>query len=257
MRRQTRKNVMQKKNNPGDNLRRYIKDVAGAFEQMKETSHTISLQNEQLRAERELMQQIIDHIPAWLMIISAEDFHVRWMNGRMEEASGLKASESKPLSLIDNIHEDDQYHVRRIIDFLHAHPGQCYRVLLRVVNTWGDVHYLNLTASVFQRGRSGVIKRIFVTAIDVTKLQETEKDLKRVLRELAAIRLENSDHHITRREMDVLRLIAKEKSTKQIADELDISIPTVETHRRNLLRKVEVKNTAGLIRFAMENMLLE
>ncbi len=61
---------------------------------------------------------------------------------------------------------------------------------------------------------------------------------------------------ITRREYDILRLIAKEFSTKQIAEELNISVPTVETHRRNLLRKVGVKNTAGLVRFAVEQMIV-
>jgi DNA-binding NarL/FixJ family response regulator len=55
------------------------------------------------------------------------------------------------------------------------------------------------------------------------------------------------------RELEVLKLICEEKNTQEIADELFISYNTVETHRANILLKVGVKNTAGLVRWAIEN----
>lgn len=62
---------------------------------------------------------------------------------------------------------------------------------------------------------------------------------------------------ITQREKEVLRLVAKECSNQEIADQLFISLRTVETHRYNLLQKLDVKNTAGLLRAATEMGLLE
>ncbi len=62
---------------------------------------------------------------------------------------------------------------------------------------------------------------------------------------------------LSARELEVLRLIAKEYTTPQIADALFISAHTVKSHRKNLLSKLQVKNAAGLIRFAVENELLE
>ncbi|MCL4156078.1 UNVERIFIED_CONTAM: hypothetical protein GTU68_010117 [Idotea baltica] len=56
----------------------------------------------------------------------------------------------------------------------------------------------------------------------------------------------------TRREKEVLELVAKGKTTKEIAEELFISIKTVETHRSNLLSKFEVKNMISLLKLAME-----
>ncbi len=53
---------------------------------------------------------------------------------------------------------------------------------------------------------------------------------------------------ITRREKEILHLIGAGFSTKQIADQLFISINTVQTHRSNLLRKLQVKNSMELIR---------
>ena len=55
------------------------------------------------------------------------------------------------------------------------------------------------------------------------------------------------------REIDVLKEICQEKNTQEIADTLFISHNTVETHRANLLLKVGVKNTAGLVKWAIEN----
>lgn len=57
---------------------------------------------------------------------------------------------------------------------------------------------------------------------------------------------------LSRREKDVLRLILEECTTQEIADKLFISFGTVETHRRNMLIKTGVRNTAGLVRTAIE-----
>ncbi|MAZ73886.1 MAG: DNA-binding response regulator [Flavobacteriaceae bacterium] len=61
---------------------------------------------------------------------------------------------------------------------------------------------------------------------------------------------------LSRREKDVLRLILEECTTQEIADKLFISFGTVETHRRNMLIKTGARNTAGLVRTAIEYNLL-
>lgn len=62
---------------------------------------------------------------------------------------------------------------------------------------------------------------------------------------------------ISRREKQVLQLIVDEFTTAEIAEKLFISFGTVETHRRNLLIKLGARNTAGLVRVALEYGLLE
>ena len=61
---------------------------------------------------------------------------------------------------------------------------------------------------------------------------------------------------LTRREKHVLALIAEGKTTNIIAEELFISPLTVETHRRNLMQKLEVSNAASLIKIAVEQKLI-
>ena len=62
---------------------------------------------------------------------------------------------------------------------------------------------------------------------------------------------------LSRREKEILGLIVNERTTAEIAEALFISVGTVETHRRNLLTKLGVRNTAGLVRTAVENRLLD
>lgn len=63
--------------------------------------------------------------------------------------------------------------------------------------------------------------------------------------------------HLTEREIEVLRLISLEYSSNEIAKKLFISLSTVETHRRNLFQKVNVKNVIGLVKFAIQNGLVD
>lgn len=62
---------------------------------------------------------------------------------------------------------------------------------------------------------------------------------------------------LSQRELEILNLIGKEYSSQEIADKLFISFHTVESHRANLMHKAGVKNTAGLIRWAVENDFLD
>ncbi len=63
--------------------------------------------------------------------------------------------------------------------------------------------------------------------------------------------------HLTIRETEIIRLIEKEQSNKQIADTLFISERTVETHRKNIFRKTKTSGLIGLIKYAYENRLIE
>ena len=62
---------------------------------------------------------------------------------------------------------------------------------------------------------------------------------------------------LTEREIEILRLVAEGLTNKEIGEKLFISHRTVDTHRTNLMRKLEVNNIAGLISFAIKNKLIE
>ena len=67
----------------------------------------------------------------------------------------------------------------------------------------------------------------------------------------------NTILHLTSREIEVIKLIANEFSTNEIAKVLCISMPTVESHRRNLMQKLNVKSIAGVVKYAMRHGLVK
>lgn len=66
----------------------------------------------------------------------------------------------------------------------------------------------------------------------------------------------NEQPRLTGREIEILKLIAQEYSNAAIADTLFISERTVETHRKNMMRKTNNKTIVGMLRYAMEHKLL-
>ncbi|HEV2500084.1 MAG TPA: response regulator transcription factor [Terriglobia bacterium] len=61
---------------------------------------------------------------------------------------------------------------------------------------------------------------------------------------------------LTARERQVLQLVAEGKTTKEVASLLDVSVKTAETHRANLMKKLDIHETAGLVRYAIRTGLI-
>lgn len=70
-------------------------------------------------------------------------------------------------------------------------------------------------------------------------------------------RIKKKQCRLSEREAEVLQLVAEGKANKQIAAELSISIKTVEKHRQHLMEKLNIHDTAGLTRYAVETGAIE
>lgn len=63
--------------------------------------------------------------------------------------------------------------------------------------------------------------------------------------------------NLTPREREIVQLVAEGKSTKEVAVTLNISVKTAETHRSNIMRKLEVHSVSELVRYAVKNHMVE
>jgi DNA-binding NarL/FixJ family response regulator len=72
----------------------------------------------------------------------------------------------------------------------------------------------------------------------------------------ATVNKKNNVPLLTKREKEILKMVAEGMTNQQIAGSLFLSIDTVDTHRKNLYSKLEVNNVASLVRFAIENDLI-
>ena len=66
-----------------------------------------------------------------------------------------------------------------------------------------------------------------------------------------------TSNELTKRENEVLKLVALSKTNAEVAEELFISVKTVETHKNNILSKLGLRNTADLVRYAIKNNIIE
>ena len=67
----------------------------------------------------------------------------------------------------------------------------------------------------------------------------------------------NSNIHLTRKEFDIIRLIARGLTTKEIAAKDFLSVHTVNTHRKNILKKLGINNTSELIMYAVKTGIID
>lgn len=63
--------------------------------------------------------------------------------------------------------------------------------------------------------------------------------------------------HLTRREIEIIKKIAEDKNNQEIADEFMISLRTVETHRRNIMQKLNAKSVVSVLKYASQHKLID
>ncbi len=131
-----------------------------------------------------------------------------------------------------------------------------------VLSTYSDEEYI---LSAFEAGALGYLPKDtdedqFLAAIktvadgDVYYTKEVSDILTKSL--IKQKRTIDDPLELTEREKEILKLIVDGLSNKEIADQLFISVRTVDTHRRNIMDKIEAKNTAELVRKAIEDKLV-
>ncbi|MFT3681602.1 MAG: response regulator transcription factor [Ferruginibacter sp.] len=110
---------------------------------------------------------------------------------------------------------------------------------------------------ILQQGVMGYLLKdaspeIIVEAIETVHggEQYIQEQLRQQL--LSSLSSHSTKQIVTRREREILQLIVDEFTNQEIADKLYLSLRTVENHRNNLLQKLQVKNTAGLVKVAIQ-----
>lgn len=82
--------------------------------------------------------------------------------------------------------------------------------------------------------------------------EEVLQEMERV----SDLKKENAEVNLTTREIEIIQLIEKELSNKQIAEKLFLSERTIETHRKNIFRKTNTGSVIGLVKYAYEHKLI-
>ncbi len=128
-----------------------------------------------------------------------------------------------------------------------------------MLTAFEDLHHVELALSVGADGylTKGVSSNIIQEAVlkVVNGERVFSKSIMKLIRDQRMTYDQTNDENValTKRENEILKLVAEGKSNKQIAEELQLSVRTVETHRHNLIKKLGIKNASQLVKFAVLN----
>ncbi len=148
------------------------------------------------------------------------------------------------------------------IDLCKMIRRQHEEVKVIAFSSFDDTHYIK---QALRNGASGYVlknadQQTIKTAIQTVAEggEYIDESVKRLLIHESITGQRRSIYEIplTKREKEILKLIAEENTNQQVADTLFISLRTVETHRLNITQKLGVKNTAGLVKEAIKRGLI-
>jgi len=180
------------------------------------------------------------------------------LNGQ-EVLDWFEKNDSDVLILDINMPELDGIEVLKVLETKAAKPK------IIVLSSYDDV---KLVKEVLQIGAQGFVPKKsagehIVNAINKVANDEqyyTDDIKEKMMQALLNRPLKDKGSQdgvlmtsLTKREKEILKFVAQQYSTREIAEELHISESTVETHRKNLMKKLKVKNSVGLAIFALKN----
>jgi DNA-binding NarL/FixJ family response regulator len=179
---------------------------------------------------------------------------IEWMGHASNAASCLSfLQHEKPDVILMDINLPDKSGIELCLEVKEKYPS----IYILGLSTFNQQSFIE---KMIANGASGYILKN-ATQQELMEGIKTVTKGKQYLSFDAAIAvrknvLENEMPIITRREKEVLELIANGMTNSEIASALFISITTVDTHRKNLLAKFNARNTASLVKIAMQLHLL-
>lgn len=203
------------------------------------------------------IEAVAERMPGVIIIHRIPDMAIEYMSPLGLKLINLSLDEIREISAKEyyeryfNPQDADDY-VPKMLSFLNENSDRSISFFQQVkfygATDW--VWHLS-TTKILLRDRAGHPLLCITTAYPIDSFQLLDKKVERVLKENDFLR---KHYHLfsklTRRECDILTLLALGKSSPDIAENLFISVGTVETHRKNIRQKLNATSTFELTEYA-------
>jgi DNA-binding CsgD family transcriptional regulator len=217
----------------------------------------------ELREKVEFYEEILDKLPALIYINELDEngsinsFRNIWMNKRASNLLGLTQEEITQMGInfVKNyIHPNDQIIVPKSIELHYGEERDSfYTGIYRIKGKYQEEYkWLFGYSYTFKSHPNGAPKQSLNINLEITNSIHSEDQMIKVLKDVNRLKHALKLKSLTRRENEILKLIAKGKTNKEVSDKLNISEATAKTHRNKILKKLELKNSAALAAFATE-----
>jgi len=221
----------------------------------KETKLEAALKKDLIVKKKTLFfERIISEVEASLVIFDLNRLKAVWTNDTLRKTLGLKRSKQLMADEIINMyHPDDQNLLLEMRSFFRTNPRGVFTAFYKFQKASGQYGWFYTTAKIFKyEPLSGVFEVLGVT-LDFSDNLTYGKNLKLFAQEKLQDINKKQISRITPREKEMIKYFANGFSTRELSELLGLSSHTINNHRKNILHKLELKNLAALVNFAVEN----
>jgi len=211
--------------------------------------------------ELQFFRSILEKIPAIMGIQQFDDLsdpttnHNIWVNQQSVDFLGYSRKEMDELGFrlfLETMHPDDMEMIGNALMKFGQSPGMVYGGVYRLKPKDRGYKWV-IGALAVMEVKDGRPWRFINVTLDIDLMKDTKNQIIALTRENTRLRNQIEIGKLTRREKQVIKLIAGGKTDKEISNILYISILTAKTHRHNIHHKLRLRNTASLVHFAVEN----
>ncbi len=209
-----------------------------------------------LKEKYAFLERVINEMPA-NVYISDLDKGVVWCNKTNEETLGYTMEEIREMGGVEYIyhivHPEDRAIPANSVDHYSSFDGAEFGGIFRARHKNSkEYKWFTGWAKAFRKDEQGNVKDLLCVDVDLSPRMNTEKQLVAALQENLKQKNKLLIKSLRKREIEVLSLICNGMSSKLIADTLNISFHTVQSHRKNLQAKLGTSNLAELVSVARE-----
>ncbi|MBD3749277.1 MAG: PAS domain-containing protein [Sphingobacteriales bacterium] len=212
---------------------------------------------EELEAKCAFLQKIMNEVPANIYITEL-DKGVVWCNKTNEQTLGYTLEDIQRMGginyLYEVVHPDDYNVPDKSVNHFVNHPEQQYGGVFRCKHRQSNFYKWFIGwGKVIQESKGEKTKlQVLNVDVDLSPQMDTDKQIRAILAENLKLQHRFILETLTKREVEILKMICRGASSKEIAKGLYISKYTVETHRKNLQKKIGTTNIASLVLFSKE-----
>ena len=208
------------------------------------------------REELSFYKTIVSGLDAIVLVMDINQLCVRWANDNFADYLGYDAPDGRPVEeqrFLSLYHPEDRNYLFHLREYLSQNPHGVYTSFYRFRHADGHFLWLFTSNRVFRVDPEEEVFEVLAISVDFTSPLSYQKNIKQFFQDkLQGVNFKDVQK-ITPREQQVLQLFANGYNTKEIAERLKISFHTVNNHRKNMLKKLQLKNLSSLVNFAVEN----
>ncbi len=209
----------------------------------------------ELQNEFGIYEKIINRLDAIILILDFNNSKIVYANSQYEKVTGYPAAMQAEFDIDElrsRYHPEDRCYPDEAVEYLLGNPDGSFTAFYRFLHAGGHYLWLFSSSQVFRLLPEEDIFEIITVSLDFTGPVKYEKSMKSFVKDQLRGLNNTEVSKISKRELEVLKLYAAGFNTREVAAKLNISHHTVNNHRKNMFKKLGLKNLAALVNFAVE-----